>query len=183
MVVHDTILDEGELVSIMSSTSLQGLGFPQLVIVTQNFLAFNGGTNQPLGILPKFPITLGGKTVYIDIMIVQCPLDFNILLGCDYVYVMGVLVPSLFRVVCFPHEGRIVTISQLSFQLCGYPFRLRMWWWSTHMVLYIVYWGHSNPICLWYQMTCIRPIAWFFHLVKTSWEPCSLMGHEQMSWG
>ena len=48
-------------------------------------------------------------------MVVQGPLDFNILLGRDYVYVMGALVSSLFRVVCFPHEGRIVTIDQLSF--------------------------------------------------------------------
>ena len=28
---------------------------------------------------------------------------------------MGALVSSLFRVVCFPHEGWIVTIDQLSF--------------------------------------------------------------------
>jgi len=31
------------------------------------------------------------------------------------VYVMGALVSSLFHVVCFPHEGRIVTIDQLLF--------------------------------------------------------------------
>ena len=42
-------------------------------------------------------------------------MDFNLLLGRDYTYAMGVLVSSLFRVVCFPHEGRIVTIDQLSF--------------------------------------------------------------------
>ena len=98
----------------MSSTTWQDFGSPQLVPVTQNLLA-NGGNNQPLGILLKFPITLGGKIVYIDVMVVQGPLDFNILLGCDYVYVMGALVSSLFHVVCFPHEGRIVTIDQLSF--------------------------------------------------------------------
>ena len=28
---------------------------------------------------------------------------------------MGALVSSLFRVVCFPHDGRIVTFDQLSF--------------------------------------------------------------------
>ena len=82
--------------------------------VTQNLLAFNRGTNQPLGVLLKFPITLGGKTIYIDVMAVQGPLDFNLLLGCDYVYVMGVLIYSLFRVVCFPHEERIMTIDQFS---------------------------------------------------------------------
>ena len=50
-----------------------------------------------------------------DVMVVPGPLDFNILLGRDYTYAMGALVSSLFRVVCFPHEGQIVTIDQLSF--------------------------------------------------------------------
>ena len=85
------------------------------MLFTQNLLAFNRGTSQPLGILPKLPIILGGKIVYIDVMVVQGPLDFNLLLGRDYVYVMRALVSSLFRVMCFLHEGRIVTIDQFSF--------------------------------------------------------------------
>ena len=48
-------------------------------------------------------------------MVVQGSLDFSLLLGRDYVYAMGALVSSLFHVVCFPHDGRIVTIDQLSF--------------------------------------------------------------------
>lgn len=48
-------------------------------------------------------------------MVVQGPLDFNLLLGHDYVYVMGALVSSRFHQMCFPREGRIVTIDQLSF--------------------------------------------------------------------
>jgi len=115
MVVPSTILDEGSCIIIMSSTTWKDLGSPQLVPVTQNLLAFNGGTSQPLGILLKFPITLGGKTIYIDVMVVQGPLDLNLLLGCDYVYFMGAVVSSLFHAACFPHEGRIVTIDQLSF--------------------------------------------------------------------
>lgn len=58
------------------------------MLITQNMLAFNRGTNQPLGILPKFPITLGGKTIYLDVMVVQGHLYLNLLLGRDYVYVM-----------------------------------------------------------------------------------------------
>jgi hypothetical protein len=74
-------------------------------------------TEEPVNLRdpPKFPITLGGKTVYIDVMVTQGALDFSLLLGRDYVYAMGALVSSLFRVVCFPHDGRIVTIDQLSF--------------------------------------------------------------------
>ena len=48
-------------------------------------------------------------------MVVQGPLDFNLLLGCDYVYIMKVVVSTLFRVMYFPHDGKIVTIDQLSF--------------------------------------------------------------------
>ncbi len=113
--VHGTLIDEGTSISILSSTTWKYLGSPQLVLVTQNLLDFNRGTNQPLGILPKLPINLGGKIIYINVMVVQGHLVSNLLLGCDYVYVMEALVSSLFRVICFLHEGRIVTIDQLSF--------------------------------------------------------------------
>ena len=78
-------------------------------------MAFDGGACPSLGVLSKFPITLGGKAVYIDVLVTQGILDFSLLLGRDYVYAMGALISSLFRVVCFPHDGRIVTIDQVSF--------------------------------------------------------------------
>ena len=49
------------------------------------------------------------------VMVVPGPLDFNLLLGRDYTYSMGVLVSSLFRVICFPHQGWIMSIDQLAF--------------------------------------------------------------------
>jgi hypothetical protein len=58
---------------------------------------------------------LGGKNVFIDVMVVQDPLDFDLLLGRDYVYAMKAIMSTLFRVIYFPHDGRIVTIDQLSF--------------------------------------------------------------------
>ena len=78
-------------------------------------LDFKRRTSQPLGTLPQFPVTLGGKTIFIDVMVVQDPLDFTLLLGRDYVYAMKAIVSTLFRVISFPHDGRIVTIDQLSF--------------------------------------------------------------------
>ena len=48
-------------------------------------------------------------------MVVQGPLYFNLLLGHDYVYAMKVIVSTLFRVMHFPHDGKMVTIDQLSF--------------------------------------------------------------------
>ena len=47
-------------------------------------------------------------------MVVQGNLDFNLLLGRDYVYAMKYVVSTLFRMY-FPHDGKIVTIDQLSF--------------------------------------------------------------------
>lgn len=84
--------------------------------VTQKFSGFNKGTSRPLGILPKLPITLRRKTVHLNVMVVQGPLDYNLLLGHDYVYNMEVIISTLFRVMCFPHEGKIVQlVHQLSF--------------------------------------------------------------------
>ena len=48
-------------------------------------------------------------------MVVQGPLDFNFLLGHDYVYAMKAVVSTLFKVIHFPHDGKIVTIYHLSF--------------------------------------------------------------------
>ena len=99
----------------MPSTTWKDLGSPQFLPNTHNMLAFNKGICKPLGILPELPINLEGKVLYIDMMVVQGPLNFKLLLRCDYTYVMGALISSLFRVMCFPHKGRIVIIDQLSF--------------------------------------------------------------------
>jgi hypothetical protein len=99
----------------LSSVAWYTLGCPQLAPVTHNLLAFNRRTSQPLGILPQFPVTLGGKTIFINVMVVRDPLDFYLLLGWDYVYAMKDIASTLFCVISFPHDGRIVTIDQLSF--------------------------------------------------------------------
>jgi hypothetical protein len=78
-------------------------------------LSFNRRTSQPLGTLPQFPVTLGGKTVFIDVMVVRDPLDFALILGREYVYSMKDIVSTLFHVISFLHDGRMVTIDQLSF--------------------------------------------------------------------
>jgi hypothetical protein len=99
----------------LSSFSWQALGCPPLAPVTQNLLAFNRRTNQPVGTLPQFPVNLGGKTVFIDVMVVQDPLDLSLLFGQDYVYSMKSIVSTLFCVISFPHDGWVVTVDQISF--------------------------------------------------------------------
>ena len=115
LVVPNTIIDECVSVSIISSTTWQDFSSSLLVPVTQNLLAFNRGNSQPLGILLKLPVTLGENIFYVNLMVVQGPLYFNLILGHGYVYFMGDIVSSLFHVMCFPHQGRIVTIDQLVF--------------------------------------------------------------------
>jgi hypothetical protein len=109
--VPQTLIYEGSSISILSSIAWQALGYPKLVSVTQTLFSFNKRTSHPLGILPRFPITLGGKTIFVDVMVVQDPLDFNLLLGCDYVYAMKAILSTLFHVISFPHNGRMVTID------------------------------------------------------------------------
>jgi hypothetical protein len=53
--------------------------------------------------------------VCVEVEVVDAPLDYNLLLGWIWNYAMQVVVATVFRVLLFPHEGRIVTIDQLSF--------------------------------------------------------------------
>jgi len=64
---------------------------------------------------PQLTILLGGKIVHVDVIVVQGPLYFNMLLRHDYVYAMNTVVSTLFWVMHFPHNGSIVTINQLAF--------------------------------------------------------------------
>ena len=116
MVMAGTIIDEGASVSILSSVAWKALGSPALLPEMRNLSGFDKGTSRPLGILPNVPVTLKGKTVHMNMMVVQGPLDYNLLLGRDYIYCMGAIVSTLFRVMCFLNEGRMVKlVDQLSF--------------------------------------------------------------------
>jgi hypothetical protein len=56
---------------------------------------------------------LGGKTVTVDVKVVDAPLDYNLLLGRSWFYAMTIVASSVFRCVQFPHQDKIVTIDQL----------------------------------------------------------------------
>jgi hypothetical protein len=56
---------------------------------------------------------LGGKTVTIDVEVVDAPLNYNLLLGRSWFYAMTIVTSSVFQCVKFPHQGKIVTIDQL----------------------------------------------------------------------
>ena len=93
------IVDEGASISILSAHAWQGMGSPNLVSSASQLLDFYRRTSTALGILSQTPVTLGGKTVLVDFMVIEDPLDFNMLLGHDYVYAIQAMVSIFFRVM------------------------------------------------------------------------------------
>lgn len=47
--------------------------------------------------------------------VVDAPLDYNLLLGRSWSYAMTVVVSSVFWLIKFPHNGKIITIDQLTY--------------------------------------------------------------------
>ena len=56
------------------------------------------------------------KSIAIEVEVVDAPLDYNLLLGRNWMYSMQAIASSLFCVVCFPHNGKIVTIDKMTFK-------------------------------------------------------------------
>jgi hypothetical protein len=107
-------MDEGASASILSSSVWKVLGSPELVSSSYELFSFDRCPNECLGVLPQLPISLGGNIFLVYVIVVQGPLDFDMLLGRDYVYAMNVVVSMLFQVMHFPHNGSIVTIDQMA---------------------------------------------------------------------
>jgi hypothetical protein len=115
IIVKCTIMDEGASTYVMSLSCWKSLGSPQLSQSMTMLTTFDGVHSDPMVSSPLFQVQLGGKTVEIEVEVVDAPLDYNILLGHNWIYAMSVVVSSIFHILCFPHEGKIVTIDQLSF--------------------------------------------------------------------
>jgi hypothetical protein len=112
--IYRCIVDEGASASILSSSVWKVLGSPKLVSASHELLDFDRRPSEYLGVLPQLPISIGGKIFSVDVIVVQGMLDFNMILGHDYVYSMNVVVSTLFWLMHVPHNGSIVTINQLA---------------------------------------------------------------------
>ena len=53
--------------------------------------------------------------VCVDVEVIDAPLDYNILLGRSYTYVMLDVPSTVHRKMSFPHNGNIVIIDQLTY--------------------------------------------------------------------
>jgi hypothetical protein len=112
--VHRCIIDEGASTCIMSKSVWKKLGSPELIPSSITLRAYDGRPSSPEGLFQNVPVELGGKTILIDIEVIDAPLDYNILFGHSYMYAMKVIASSVFRTMMFPHNGKIITIDQVS---------------------------------------------------------------------
>ena len=58
--------------------------------------------------------------MYVEVEVIDVPLDYNFLLGRSWNYAMSAFAFAIFRVVVFPHEGKLVTVDQLNFTRKGH---------------------------------------------------------------
>jgi hypothetical protein len=113
IIVHNCIIDEGASTCIMSKMMWQKLGSPELIPSAITLRAYDGRPSSPEGVFQNVPIELGGKTILIDIEVIDALLDDNILFVHSYMYVMNVVAPSMFHTMMFPQNGKTITINQL----------------------------------------------------------------------
>jgi hypothetical protein len=114
IMVHRCIIDEDASTCIMSKIVWKKLGSPKLVPSTITLRAYDDRPSSPEGLFQNVPVKLGRKTILIDIEFIDAPLDYNILFRCSYMYVMKVVAFYVFHMMMFPHNGKIITIDQIT---------------------------------------------------------------------
>ena len=104
---------------VMYLSCWKGLGSPEIVPSQSMMKDFDGNVFKMRGIVPTFPVMLGGKTVNVEVEVIDAPIDSNLLLGRSWTFVMEEVPSSYFRCIKFLHQVKLVTIDQLSF--CNAP--------------------------------------------------------------
>ena len=94
--IKHTIIDEGAVTSVMSLSYWKGLSSPEVSQSTTMLTTFNGRSFRLHRIIPSLKVQLGGKTIMIEVKVVDAPLDYNILLGRNWMYSMQAVASSLF---------------------------------------------------------------------------------------
>jgi hypothetical protein len=112
--VHHCIINEGASTCIISKMVWQKLGSPELIPSAITLQAYKGQPSSPEGLFQNVPIELEGKTILIDIEVIDAPFDYNILFSHSYMYAMKEVASFIFQTMMFPHNGKIITIDQVS---------------------------------------------------------------------
>ena len=88
MTVKCTVIDEGAAASVISLACWKGLSSPELSKLVTMLTAFDGRSFRLHDILPSLKFRLGGKPVAIEVEVVDVLLDYNFLLGRNWMYSM-----------------------------------------------------------------------------------------------
>jgi hypothetical protein len=94
--IFRTVVDEGASTCIMSLACWKAIGQPILSLSPALLTAFDGHSFRAHGIIPSFPVQLGGKTMCVEVEVVDAPLDYNLLLGRSWTYAMQAMVATVF---------------------------------------------------------------------------------------
>jgi hypothetical protein len=114
--IKHTFIYEGSKTCVISLTYWKSLGSSTLSQSSTMLTSFDGHSFYPHGIIPTFPVQLGGKTMEVDVKVVDAPLDYNLLLGHHWTYDMTAIISSIFHTLLFPNDGNIMMIDQFSFE-------------------------------------------------------------------
>jgi hypothetical protein len=109
------VVDEGSSTCVMSLACWKAIGQPNLSSSSTLLTTFDSHSFRPHGIILSFPVQLEGKTMCVEVEVVDVPLTYNILLEQNWTYAMTSIVSTIFWVLCFPHKVQIIIIDQLSF--------------------------------------------------------------------
>ena len=72
---------------------------------TTTLRAYDGHATKSQGIFPHVYMTLAGKKILINIEVVNANLDYNLLMGRNYMYAMRNVASTVFHLMIFPHDG------------------------------------------------------------------------------
>ena len=95
-IIHHTIIGEGSSTCVMYLSCWRAIGSPDINLSPTTLKAFDGRGFKPYEILNFFLVEIGGKTMSIDIKVVNAPLDYNLLLNHSWFYAMSMVASSIF---------------------------------------------------------------------------------------
>ena len=75
------VIDEGASTCIMSLNCWKSLGYPTLNQSLTILKAFDRRGFHAFEVLQDLPIEVKGKTINLDVEVIDAPLDYNLLLG------------------------------------------------------------------------------------------------------
>ena len=78
-------------------------------------IAFDERSFSLYEVFIALPITVGVKNITVEVEVIDCPVEYDVLLGRNWTYAMKIVPSTMFHTISFPHLRKRVTIDQLDF--------------------------------------------------------------------